>query len=88
MHKAFEGGELLGDEIVAIGESLKPLSGGIIGNKLLKADADLHLPEQESICADSRKAMADLIARQRKLNDTRRKWLDGELDKLDAATKP
>jgi hypothetical protein len=69
---AFKGAKQLGDEIVEAG-------GGLLNNNLLKEDASLHLVEQESICADIRKAMADSIKRQRALNDKRRKWLDTKL---------
>lgn len=72
---AFEAGEKLSEEIVNIG-------GGIVGNALLKTDGDLHLAEQEAICADLDKIMADCIRRQRALNNKRRKWLDSEIDKL------
>jgi hypothetical protein len=69
---AFLGAEQLGDEIVVAG-------GGLMNNNLLKEDASLHLTEQENICSDIRKAMADSIKRQRALNDKRRKWLDTKL---------
>jgi hypothetical protein len=82
MHRAFESASLIGDEIIKIGELLNPGSGGIIGNTILKRDADMHLTEQEDICTEIRKALAHSVTRQRALNDKRRKFLDAELDKL------
>jgi hypothetical protein len=82
MHQAFAAGKKIDAELIDLGETLKPGSGGIIGNELLKKDAHLHLPEQESICNDLHKFMAGISERQWKLVETRRKWLDGELDGL------
>lgn len=73
MKEAFKNGDALGEEIIEIG------GGEIVGNSLILEDGKLHLAEQEAICADLDKAMADAITRQRALNNKRRQWLDTKL---------
>lgn len=83
LRRAFEVSHLVSEEIIGIGKTVSPVAGdGIVGNDLLKRDAEAHLSEQESICEAIHSAMADAITRQRALNEKRRKWLDTELDSL------
>ena len=72
MTAAFESSARLDQEIIELG-------GGLKNNALLKEDADLHLAEQEAICEELDKMMADCIQRQRALVDKRRRWFDAKL---------
>ncbi len=72
MHAAFTAGDKIGEDIIEAG-------GGLTNNVLLKEDGKLHLAEQEAICADLDKAMADCIKRQWDLVEKRKAWLDTKL---------
>lgn len=73
LKNAFRFGLDLGLEMIEIGGDC------IAGNLVVIEDGKLHLAEQEAICADLDKAMADAITRQRGLNNKRRLWLDTQL---------